>query len=774
MKRLLIAGVASVVVFQFQANPHAAPQGRPAPPAPLIRPSGGNCPVGAHLVHISGERGIVDPDTREYDDAEYRCEPDQQLKDAACVNGRAVLVDGVAACACPEGYAGPRCEICAPAYEQSSRRTCVRSPVRPTPMIEGAAQSLELGEERLLRVQMAGARDFRWRVAGGEGCFVDPLTLKCGETASGPQAVFRAPPSGDDVGMTQVDVVAMGMPGPPGPSGSTTVIWVPPGHIPITGAGAAYLQPILSALSRFMRFRCVGGGMIGIARYGQPIGVWGLGRMNGRSSLDEYPGCGDSTVDPYDASSSNVQPDTPFRIGSISKSVTAAVTRWTLKKMWTNLDPTDEPTDSDIEALHAFADNAYPAALFPKTLFNLFAGNTPLPVVISDDLTTHADERWKDVTVGHFLAHRSGMPKSAPDYASVVTPNLPALRGLSDETHFQAQEQLLIDEAGALTVASAKASLGVDNAYVLPRATLAELLAVVAGRVLTNDPGVYEYSNTSPAFLTTLGEHLTAQPFASRNGYPDTHADSLLHAFFDQVLNEPTTASSGIFATQSAAGLAGYFYPESEKRSWSVDQQTYYPVFWDEKRPHCVWDDGACDFTSWSTANPGRINWAWTPAQVHFAYDSSGESPGTGSLVTRALTFLKFMANYWVSGYSQNPRIGEVRDGVWNVNTGHGGATSGVLAKAFQFGTDAATSWMLPPLDAQGRITDAFANPLTYQCALPNGQNTTLPAGLDIIVAINTHGIDKKCADDASYTCDAAYDLFAGFIKQGVCRVVWP
>jgi hypothetical protein len=81
----LISATALVVLTTL---PAAAAQERPGPGDP-IRPSGGICPTGTHLVHVSGERGIVDPDTRAYDDAEYTCEPDQQLEDAREGQGRA-------------------------------------------------------------------------------------------------------------------------------------------------------------------------------------------------------------------------------------------------------------------------------------------------------------------------------------------------------------------------------------------------------------------------------------------------------------------------------------------------------------------------------------------------------------------------------------------------------------------------------------------------------------------------------------------------------------
>jgi hypothetical protein len=76
--------------------------------------------------------------------------------------------------------------------------------------------------------------------------------------------------------------------------------------------------------------------------------------------------------------------------------------------------------------------------------------------------------------------------------------------------------------------------------------------------------------------------------------------------------------------------------------------------------------------------------------------------------------------------------------------------------------------------EGQGRITNDVANLTTYACALPTGQATTLPPGVDIIVAINTYGSDKRCAEDPGYECDTAYGLLDNFILQGVCRLVWP
>ncbi|MBD0364178.1 MAG: hypothetical protein ICV55_15620, partial [Coleofasciculus sp. C3-bin4] len=53
-------------------------------------------------------------------------------------------------------------------------------------------------------------------------------------------------------------------------------------NIPLTGSGDTQLEPILQSLTEFMRHRCVGAAVLGVSVKGKPVGIWGLGRMNGR------------------------------------------------------------------------------------------------------------------------------------------------------------------------------------------------------------------------------------------------------------------------------------------------------------------------------------------------------------------------------------------------------------------------------------------------------------------------------------------------------------
>jgi hypothetical protein len=758
-------------------------------------PRGGSCPAGTHLVHSSGETGIVDPDTVLYRDADYACVPDEALPADRCgPHGRPVLVNGVAACACANGYGGRTCQLCASGHARERGGRCVLAP-RPRLVIEGASTALEQGQELTLaaRGHRAGSTVphlLRWRIKAGEGCLrsIEPgrgdekgSRSDCSRTAWGQAVVFRAPTFGDTVELTGIEVRPVGPDG--GPASEIGLVYVAPGSIPVTGSGDFHLLPIVRALVDFMHHRCVGAAALGVARHGQPLGAWGLGRMNGRGSLNADPACGTNAENPFDPFADNVGSDAPLLLGSVSKPITAAVLRWTLKTAWAELEPGAAPTDDDLESLLLFGPSAFPAPLFPAPLADLYGGLTPPPVLFSDslgydssdsfplcpDLTTAADPKWTQATLGHTLAHRAGLQREAPSFGTVAA-NLAAIRPIPDEAAFQAEEQLLVDQYGAAVIAAAKAALG-GTVYFVPRPTVGEILTAVAGRCTRFPLGTYNYSNTDPSYWTTMIEqHTPSGRYAANIGDPDSHQDSALQRFFETQLGFPTTGASGIFRQQGAIGLPASAYGGPEKRGWSQSQGTYYPLDWDDKRPHCTWADDACDFQDWLDANPGRTNWSWGLDQVLFAYSGGGVGAGTGGLAAAPLAMLRFMANYWIGGYGANPRIGEPRENVWTLSTSHNGSVGGGFTFGLQYGPDATSQWSMPPISPSGHVLDDFDNLATYLCELPGNE---IPDGIDIFVAVNQRG-DKKCAASAAldgYTCGTAYDLLDNFVKFGICRV---
>ena len=150
---------------------------------------------------------------------------------------------------------------------------------------------------------------------------------------------------------------------------------------------------------------------------------------------------------------------------------------------------------------------------------------------------------------------------------------------------------------------------------------------------------------------------------------------------------------------------------------------------------------------------------------VPFSSRNSDLSPGTGSLAAEAEVFLKFMSEYWVGGYKNNPRIGEKRNQVWKRYTAHNGAFEGTYALAIQLGGNRnPKEWKLPPLDAKGGILDDFGNLKMYSGVLPDG--------VDIFVAVNQN-VERKCVEAKSYSCGDPYGLLENFILYGVSQVNW-
>ncbi|AFZ24245.1 Beta-lactamase [Cylindrospermum stagnale PCC 7417] len=568
-----------------------------------------------------------------------------------------------------------------------------------------------------------------------------------------------------------------------------------PNNIPITGSGAPQLDPILQSLTEFMHHRCVGAAVLGVAVKGKPVGIWGLGRMNGRPTDNWNPACGDDLKAPL---AYQVQPNTPMRVGSISKTATFAMVRWALKKVAKD-EGGLELTDEQIEGLKLFdpqhypplipgTNKSYPVAIIPKNLYEVFSGKVKYPVAIKDsfkyggdkeketlcaDLKSgYADKQWQSVTLGNFLSHRAGLQRSAPSFEDEIVPNIPVIRNLKTKADFENQEKIVRQEWGNQNVNSAKNQLSLNQSYFISDPTLSEYMLVMAGRCLRYSPGTkYSYSNTSPAFPTIILERLMgSKRYGAEVGKPETHKGSALDIFFQTQLNVQTTATEGVFITSLVPNLPGDREPK--KRDWNG--KSYYGTTWDTKRPHCVWTGKVCDFTSWQNKKTGLINWSWNLKQVPFPYAGSGISPGTGSLAVEPKAFLKFMSQYWLAGYTSNPFVGEERNNTWNRYATHNGAYDGAYAEAIQLGgSNNPKEWSLPPRDAKGSILDAFDQEKlqTYKASLPDG--------VDIFVAVNQLA-DKKCvvADQVNtkekgYNCGSAYGLLNNFVLYGASRVNW-
>ncbi len=419
-------------------------------------------------------------------------------------------------------------------------------------------------------------------------------------------------------------------------------------------------------------------------------------------------------------------------------------------------------TNEEIEALY-LTGFELPEGLLPERLDRIMSGRFPLPsldppigdVSIENDKTgevlascealgDYADTQWQQVQLKHLFAHRTGLPRSAIQHNTVVANYVDELRGLNVPQDYAEQEALLRAQFGNARVEQGRAALGWSTAfqpngntegYLTPQASIEEMLVAVAARCLPYSLGQYNYSNTDPVFMQQVIEHLTETNYATADGFPGTHEESALYRFFLEELGVETSATDGIFAASVALENASDNpVPGPTARSWDEKQsggEQVYPTGWDRKRPHCVREGTlGCSFSGWASATLGRVNWYWAVEQVRLPYYSHGQGAATGGLRMEPLTYLRFLSQYWVSGYSVNPRIGEARNGNWTLGATHNGSGGGMHAEAIQFGNT-------------GSCTDA--------------------PGVDVIVAVNQNA-DKT---------EGAYKELYNVVRDAVCEIDW-
>ena len=541
-----------------------------------------------------------------------------------------------------------------------------------------------------------------------------------------------------------------------------------------------------------MRSRCVGAATVGISYQGIPLAEWGLGRTNGRAALPILDAeCGDDSSDPYDASASNVDQRAEMRVGSVSKSISAAVLRWALKERYHQLTG-GTLTDAALEAMPVLGDD-FPGGLLPDDLRVLLAGDAPLPAEITscDELDGAADARWETVTLGHLLSHRAGLTRSSPSLESVVIPNLPVLRGLDTPEAFAAEDAAARAGASEDSVDAARAALdggaAGDISFVRPPTTV-DVLKAQAGRCLefvddggnTITVGDYSYSNTSPVFWGVVMEHVTGVPYSSASGDPASHAGTLLQQFFESELGLDSTAGSGVF--RQPASIDASEPVVVNPRHWTPSQETMRPASNDDKRPHCRLVDSVCSFDEW--VDGARANWQWELETVPFERSGVGVGAAQGGLMISPRFMLEFMSNYWVEGYGADPRIGEPRNDMWTSGEGHNGEMAGTRAVAKSYSGNHSDSYAVPALGDDGRLTDDFDHRVLTGEWLP-------PHGLDVFVAIN-QSTDPKCQasearnaptgrgslDSAKlnfeyYTCNEAVGMLTDYLVYGLSQVDW-
>ena len=512
----------------------------------------------------------------------------------------------------------------------------------------------------------------------------------------------------------------------------------PTSLVPATGIATPGFKPVDDAIRRLMSERCIGGAVIGISYGGAIVHNRGYGYKDGPPSST----CA-TPEDPF-VGGARIAPDTPFRVGSNSKAVLAAVFRREIKKALS--EKRGKPaTNWDVEQLKLL-DNGELTLVSPKVKEAMLAGGSDGCAVANP---------WTKVTLGQLLRHRSGLPRS---YESPYL-HLSALRGLDGANKLAAQEQA---SGAPLSAKTALKDVRGTNAYFVPRATLEETVAAQGGRCFAFEPGQSKlYSNAGYGVLNYVLEHVTGRPFVAPNGYPTFHALSSLSSFTDDELG----FASGIERSHTALGARDPAEPQY--RHWSTTQSTYYYTVKDDKRAWCLLGPTGCDFAKFRLED-SRFNWKWEQQRVGFTYETNSESPGAGALAAEAPKYLAFMHRFTVS-----PPYGMDRTLVdSDLTYEHTGAYNGTRSWVLQAG-GTPIKYLVLGTKPDGTWSFDANNARERSCALPKG--------VDVFFAMNQSadarcGADQDCSvceDDEYETKKSAYSRYVHILKEALCKVSW-
>jgi len=555
-------------------------------------------------------------------------------------------------------------------------------------------------------------------------------------------------------------------------------------EIPMTGRASAAFRELDIAMRQFMKWRCVGAGVLSVSLRGRRVYERGFGRMFGPAA-NGLPGC-----DNLGSSAALVAPDTPMPVGSVSKIVTAMIVRDLVKKRIADRGLATNPAYQDIGAIKLLDPNL---ELLPPHLLGVLTGQICGPVTVTDNEnpgctrtcgTSGADVRWANVTLGDLIAHTSGWNAGAPAWETTVIDNLAALRGYTTQLQWSAEHQDVrsrnpsfqtnLDNARASLTASGPPNQPVYfvNHYNVMdgEGPLDEWMGAFLTRCLHQNPqqksdaspagGANNYSNTNYSILGRVAAHLaTSGRFAAQAGVPSEHTGSALDLFLAQNgIDEGTLTPEGIFRWQFAKGTPGYVNPTPTLRSWSNSASSYYWTKTDQKRPWCRWNGLTCDFTEWRTGSASaRRPWDFTSGEVPFSQASNSLSSSQGELVVEAPVLLRLINEYAVG----NDDILQGRNRTecgskCNRAMLKAGGLDGVRAYAISL-AGGSSSIIVPTPNYEGRLTEDGAK---------TSSTITEKAGVDAVVAVNQDS-------DGKTTGTAVYSDLDEFVRWGLSRVDW-
>ncbi len=562
--------------------------------------------------------------------------------------------------------------------------------------------------------------------------------------------------------------------------------------VPMSGRGSPIFTELDITMRQLVKWRCAGAGVLAISYRGHRVYSRGFGKLRGSATPEEYrPGSADRCRDQWDPEAPITPPETPMRIGSISKGVVAAIVRPMVADRIAEqapgsylseldvplLDPTIELLPASIRRFFHHPDSC-PEGLdcLPPPVAN--PGEVPPPEVPGFcDPTESADRRWPVITIGHLLTHRAGLARSNAQWPEVMPEHVSTIRGYNSRADLEDAHQRSREAFGAEAIETTRTlaarALGADPQTVYfighhdqrDKMPVDQQLKVLAGRCLIDWPGhAKAYSNSGHTLLGRVIDHLWSEAhggdlhysFAGRLGHPEEHENSALAAFVrDQLeIDGGVESRHAIYGHQWYAPRQGLADEPGEPEFRRFEGSTYTPRWAPSYHFYCVWSGDHCDTTYWDVET---LRWRWDLSQgsvPHWAGMHS-DNYASGGLVGEASAMLELGNRFQIGrGIASGlPRP------AWNYGTSHSGSITGGYAFLGRHGGIKNTV-SLPPLDRKGRITDNFKN-LEEREIQPE-------RGVAMYVAVSQQN-DARCGSE----CEEAYSAIDDALRYTLTRIDW-
>ncbi|MGH9869524.1 MAG: serine hydrolase [Candidatus Polarisedimenticolia bacterium] len=735
------------------------------------------------------------------------CEPDVpgDCTGKSCsARGSCMVVEREAVCACDEGYTGADCEDCAPNYERDATGNCELGTAcrqdkcgghgecvaalhgdvtcacdsgysgadcgGPDLSIFVDAESFTLYDGESLILEPRGGRaPYTWRLDQGPA-----QLIACDGRPGCPLGASELKVVAPAGGFPDLELVKVSLNDGTGTQSSGNFAAIPSTFVPFTGPIKTELVPFYQGMLKYMRARGIRAAVLGISKGGQIVATNGYGYRDAGFDADPFVNANEGGP--------LVQPHSPFRIASVTKTLTAAAVR-------------QAATDAGVNITSATVANRAATWVNDSIGFSLVSGVPPYNynLNLSPPITT--DQRWANVTINHLLNHHVGFWRDSglvlptnTGQPSYEAGNLPRTFDINDPSTFQ---PALIGTDSDISYATMYAVAALRPTD--PSPNVRNMILFTAGNTFQYNPGGQNPTvNNTRDNYANIGYILAGRVLEGLKGEtydPDEPGVPVGWGKFPTLLQDYLCEASGI---QGGIYPGDAFNPQpfepyyrsmdtvgNENFSWNLAEggdKIRFNAF-TQKWEFCQSDCGGPGATWNMEANTPRAYGGVWLAQRNSA----------GGLVATTSALLKFARDHRVkvgTPFEVNGGIGSklVSPGAYGGGSSHNGSLPGILSWLYQMGGDRINRVPTPTGAWNPDPTaplDVDPNGLTIINEATVGKACSLPSDVAVAVMINQNQDPRAPAATAAGNSNNGnvYGRIIDIMADAACTVDaqgWP